>query len=98
MVEKYQLPLFTLFRPACPAFSFVDVDTYGIAILEFRTGTCRLIVLIENELCVENQLMDPQPGAALLLWPMSAQYYVSPLNYLDRVALGPRLKTPAVLI
>ena len=26
--------------------------------------------------------MDPQPGTALLLWPMSAaQDYVSPLNY-----------------
>ena len=30
MVEKYQLPLFTLFRLLCPAFSFADVDTYGI--------------------------------------------------------------------
>ena len=26
--KKYQLPLFTLFRPGCPVFSFVDVDTY----------------------------------------------------------------------
>ena len=37
--------------------------------------------------------MDPQPGAALLLWPMSAQDYVSPLNSSVRVA---RLKTPYV--
>ena len=26
--ENYWLPLFTLFRPLCPAFSFADVDTY----------------------------------------------------------------------
>ena len=26
--EKYELLLFMLFRPLCPAFSFADVDTY----------------------------------------------------------------------
>ena len=26
LVDKYYLPLFTLFRPLCPAFSFADVD------------------------------------------------------------------------
>ena len=26
--KKYQLPLFTLFRPLSPAFSFADVDTF----------------------------------------------------------------------
>ena len=28
--KKYGLPLFTFFRPPCPAFSFADVDTYGL--------------------------------------------------------------------
>ena len=28
--KKYQLPLFTLFRPLCPAFLFTDVDTYDM--------------------------------------------------------------------
>ena len=27
--KNTKVPLFTLFRPACPAFSFVDVDTYA---------------------------------------------------------------------
>ena len=36
--KKYQLQLFTLFRPLCPAFSFAEVDTYGVAIA--RKGMC----------------------------------------------------------
>ena len=28
VVEKYELPLFTIFGMLCPAFSFADVDTY----------------------------------------------------------------------
>ena len=42
--KKYKLPLFTLFRPLCPAFSFADVDTYAIC------GTVDLAPDVENQL------------------------------------------------
>ena len=34
--KTYKLPLFTLFRPLCPAFSFADVDTYDIVRLIYQ--------------------------------------------------------------
>ena len=37
--KKYELQLFTLFRPLCPAVSFADVDTYAMYHIECRKQT-----------------------------------------------------------
>ena len=71
-------PLFTLFRPLCPAFSFADVDTYAVVTaynwpcpMQFLPNSVHFHLVKNNRIITNNQVLICVncKTASFGLWP-----------------------------